>query len=158
MVQRGWVVLAEVPSRISEARLQWDLEAAGPSLDASASDGLQQGRVLHRLGFLEVEVRLGRVPGRWLYGPPIVSGRTELHRPILARPGPTGPDVLPLLCPINECLSTVEVGSSHMAMRLVFLVPNMPRTSLIRSSASVAKRLMMVTSRSWWAHAGGWCS
>jgi hypothetical protein len=110
--------------------VQWDLAAAGPSLGASALDGLQQARVLHRLGFLEVELRLGRVPGRRLYGSPIASGRTELHGPILARPGPTGPGVLPLLCPINECLSAVEVGSSHMAMRLVFLVPNMSRTSV----------------------------
>jgi hypothetical protein len=53
-------------------------------------------------------------------------------RAIWPRPGLTGLGVLPLLCPVSDCLSAVEVGSSGVAVRLLFLVPTVSCISVVQ--------------------------
>ena len=65
------------------------------------------------------------VTGRRLCGLRIAAGWPELYGSIRARPGQCGPGVLPLLCPVYDCLAAVEVGSSCVAARLLSLAPTM---------------------------------
>jgi hypothetical protein len=48
---------------------------------------------------------------RWHCGMPIAAGWERLY-------GPAGPGVHLMLCPVDECLSAVEVGHSHVVAGL----------------------------------------
>jgi hypothetical protein len=61
--------------------------------------------------------------------------RSMAARASRAHPGLAGlmePGVLPLLCPVNDFLSPVEVDSSRLATRLLFLASTMSCVSIVQ--------------------------
>jgi hypothetical protein len=83
-------------------------------------------------------------------GLPIAAERPELHGLLWTWPSPTGPAVLPLPCPVNDCLSSVEVGFSAWLRGCCTLSRRCRVPPLFRPPASATKQLMRMTSRSWW--------
>ena len=63
--------------------------------------------------------------------------------------------MLPLLCPVYDCLAAVEVGSSHVAARLLSLTPMMACASGSRLLASFLMQLIMIDCKIVVALAGG---
>jgi hypothetical protein len=106
-----------------------------PSLGAPALDGLGQAQMgssgpgSARLTGGGGDAVTGS--GTAVCGQHIAAWRPELYGPFWVRPGQSGPGVLQLLCPVNDCLSAVEVGSSRLAARLLFLAPTMSCASAI---------------------------
>ena len=88
-------------------------------------DGLQRAEAWLLRSSLEVEAVTTWVTGWRLCGMLIAAGWPELYGSIRTRPGQCGPGVLPLLCPVYDCLAAVEVGSSRVAARLLSLAPKM---------------------------------
>jgi hypothetical protein len=120
------------------------------------SRGLQRAKLYSGRASRWWRRRLGGVPGRRLCGQPTAARRPELHGPIWARPGLTGPGVLPLLCPVSDCLSAVEVGPSRMAARLMFLVPTVSCISVVQAVGQCHKATDDGDFEIVVAHAGGW--
>jgi hypothetical protein len=106
--------------------------APRPEMGSGGPICARVGQALLRPGFLVMEETTWRDPGRRLCGQPTAARRLKLHGPIWARPGLTGLGVLPLLCPISDCLSAVEVDSSGVAVRLLFLVPTVSCISVVQ--------------------------
>jgi hypothetical protein len=71
-------------------------------------------------------------------------------------PGLTGPGVLPLLRPVSDCLSAVEVGSSRMATRLMFLVLMVSCISDVQAACQCHEATDDGDIKIVVAHAGGW--
>jgi hypothetical protein len=138
-VRRGRVKLAAVPSRRrgstaatpASARPCW---TPRPQMGSGGPRWARVGWVLQRFGLAGGgDDGLAGVLGRRLCGQRIAARQLVLHEPIWARPGLSGPGVLPLLCLVSDCLSAVEVGSSRVAARLLFLVPTVPCTSVVQA-------------------------
>jgi hypothetical protein len=70
--------------------------------------------------------------------------------------GLTGPGVLPLLCPVSDCLSAVEVGSSRVAARLLFLVVTVSCISAVQAVGQCHEATDDGDSKIVVAYAGGW--
>jgi hypothetical protein len=70
--------------------------------------------------------------------------------------GLTGPGVLPLLCPVSDCLSAMEVGSSHVAARLLFLVSTVSCISVVQAASQCHKETGDGDFKIMVAHASGW--
>jgi hypothetical protein len=132
--------------------------SGGHGLGAPAPDGLWQAGFCSSWGVLVVEEMTWRGPGRRLFGQPIAARWLELHGSIRARSGLTGPSVPPLICPANDCLSAVEVGSSRVAVRLLFLASITPCAFAVQAAGQSDDG----GTRLWWRMLVGgearWCS
>jgi hypothetical protein len=95
-----------------------------------ALDGIEQAGVYSGMGILVVEAMTWQGLGSVALRPAYCSTATGASQAHLGLMGPVGPSVILLLCPANDCLSAVEVGSSRVATRLLFLVPMMSCISI----------------------------
>ena len=66
--------------------------------------------------------------------------------------------MLPLLCPVDDCLSAVEVGPSRVAARLLSLAPKMSCTFGVQAACQYHEATHEDDCKTVVAHAGGWRS
>jgi hypothetical protein len=70
----------------------------------------------------------------------VAPGHPRLYGPIWARPGPRGPGVPLMLYMVDVCLSKVDVGPSHAAVKLLSLVTAMSCASVLHVTRQCSRR------------------